>query len=61
VPAGPPGWAPADYLTASMIVRGVIYSLLALGLVLVGGFNLFQRLTSACVAVMFVAVVVTTM
>jgi hypothetical protein len=59
MPAGPPVWAPAGCLTASMIVRGVIYSLLGLGLVLVGGFKVLKWLMSACIDVMFVEVVVT--
>ena len=43
----------------SKIIWGVIHSAAGLALVRLGGFKLFERLMSACIGVMFVAVVVT--
>lgn len=43
----------------SKILWGVLHSALGLGLVLAGGFKLFERLMAVCIGVMFVAVVVT--
>lgn len=45
--------------TTGKIVWGVLHSLAGLGLVLVGGFRLFERLMSIAVGVMFVTVVAT--
>lgn len=41
------------------IIYGVIHSLVALGLVWIGGFRLFERVMSVCIGVMFVTVVAT--
>jgi len=49
----------AGRLEASRAIWGVIHSALGLGLVLAGGFRLFERLMSVCIAVMFVTVLVT--
>lgn len=57
--AGTAIWRIGDDLATSKIVWGVTHSLIGLALVLVGGFKLFERMMSACIAVMFVAVVLT--
>jgi Mn2+/Fe2+ NRAMP family transporter len=41
------------------IVYGVLHSLVAVALVQIGGYRLFEKIMSACIAVMFVVVVVT--
>jgi Mn2+/Fe2+ NRAMP family transporter len=41
------------------IAFGILHSLLGVVLVLIGGYRLFERLMSACIALMFVTVVVT--
>jgi len=46
---------PAD----AKIVFGILASLVGLGLVLVGGFSLFEKIMGACIALMFSSVVVT--
>lgn len=49
----------ARRLETSKAIWGVIHSALGLGLVLAGGFRLFERLMSVCIAVMFVTVLIT--
>lgn len=44
---------------AAKIVFGIAHGLLGLGLVLLGGFRLFEKVMSVCIGVMFVTVVVT--
>jgi len=51
--------AGADPIASSKIIFGIAQSLLALGLVWIGGFKLFERVMTVCVGFMFVAVVVT--
>ena len=46
-------------LTTGKIVFGILHSLLAVGLVLVGGYKWFERVMSVCIGVMFVVVVMT--
>jgi Mn2+/Fe2+ NRAMP family transporter len=41
------------------IIYGVLFSLLAVALVEIGGYRLFERLMSACIAVMFVVIATT--
>lgn len=48
-----------DDARTSKIVWGIVHSLAGLVLVWIGGFKLFERLMSACIGIMFVAVVVT--
>jgi Mn2+/Fe2+ NRAMP family transporter len=48
-----------DDLRLSKILWGVLHSGLGLVLVWVGGFRLFERMMSVCIAVMFVTVMVT--
>ena len=48
-----------DDLRLSKILWGVLHSAVGLVLVWVGGFRLFERMMSACIAVMFVTVMVT--
>lgn len=48
-----------DSAATGKIVFGIIQSLLAVGLVLLGGYKLFEKVMSVCIGVMFVTVVVT--
>lgn len=57
--AGTGLWALSDNVETSKILWGTIHSLTGLVLVLIGGFKLFARLMSICIAVMFVTVVLT--
>lgn len=45
--------------TKGKIIFGVLHSLLALGLVLLGGYRLFERVMSVCIGIMFVVVLLT--
>lgn len=45
--------------TTGKIVYGIAQSVLALGLVMLGGYKLFEKVMSACIAVMFFTVVIT--
>ncbi len=49
----------ADDLRTSKIAWGIVHSLAGLALVRLGGFRLFERLMSLCIAVMFVTVMLT--
>lgn len=49
----------SDDLNTSKIIWGFVHSFAGLALVLVGGFKLFEKLMSACIAVMFAAVIAT--
>lgn len=42
------------------VIFGIVHSAVALGLVLAGGYRLFEKIMSVCIAVMFVIVLVTT-
>lgn len=45
--------------TTGKIVFGIVHSLVAVGLVLLGGYKLFEKVMSVCIGLMFVTVVVT--
>lgn len=45
--------------TTSKVLWGALHSLVGAGLVLAGGFRLFERLMAGCIALMFVAVLLT--
>ncbi|MBI4463334.1 MAG: Nramp family divalent metal transporter [Acidobacteria bacterium] len=53
------GLLPLGDPNTSRIVWGVVHSLLGLALVWIGGFPLFEKLMAACIALMFVSVLVT--
>ncbi len=57
--AGTGLWCLGGNPVVSKVVWGVIHSLAALVLVWKGGFKVFEKLMSVCIAVMFVAVIVT--
>ncbi len=46
-------------VATSKIVFGILQSLLAAGLVLVGGYSLFEKVMSVCIGIMFLVAVVT--
>jgi Mn2+/Fe2+ NRAMP family transporter len=50
---------PLGNLTTSKIIWGILHSLVGIVLVWLGGFGLFKRLMSVCIAVMFVTVLAT--
>ena len=50
---------PGSTPDADKIVYGIIHSLVALGLVWIGGYRLFERVMGICIGVMFVTVVTT--
>lgn len=50
-----PIWSPAR----DKLIYGVLHSLLAVGLVLRGGYRLFEKVMSVCIGVMFVTVLAT--
>lgn len=45
--------------TTSRITWGIIHSLVGLALVFIGGFRIFEKAMSICIAVMFVGVIIT--
>jgi Mn2+/Fe2+ NRAMP family transporter len=51
----PLGSAPVD-----KVIYGILHSVVALALVLIGGFRLFEKVMSVCIGVMFVTVLATT-
>jgi Mn2+/Fe2+ NRAMP family transporter len=53
------GLFPIGDAATSRVVWGIVHTLLGLGLVLIGGFRLFERAMSVCIAAMFVGVLVT--
>lgn len=57
--AGTGMFALNDDLKTSKIIWGVVHSLVGLVLVRVGGFKLFEKMMAACIAMMFVAVILT--
>jgi Mn2+/Fe2+ NRAMP family transporter len=58
--AGSAIWPLNDDLGTSKIIWGFVHALAGLALVWMGGFKLFERVMGACIALMFVAVVLTT-
>ncbi len=48
-----------DSAARDKIIYGVLHSLVAVALVQIGGYKLFERVMSVCIAVMFVVVLVT--
>lgn len=59
--AGTGVWPLSADLQTSKIIWGVVHSLIGLVLVWIGGFRVFEKLMSVCIAVMFVAVIASAM
>ncbi|NQV29058.1 MAG: Nramp family divalent metal transporter [Rhodopirellula sp.] len=51
---------PLSEPSTDKVVYGVLHSVVALGLVFVGGFRLFEKVMSVCIGVMFITVLATT-
>jgi Mn2+/Fe2+ NRAMP family transporter len=51
---------PLMHPSTDKIIYGVLHSIVALGLVLAGGYRLFEKVMSVCIGVMFVTVLATT-
>jgi len=51
---------PLGEATTDKVVYGILHSVVALALVFVGGFRLFEKVMSVCIGVMFITVLATT-